>query len=127
MLLYHISVTAAIILCIHAELILPEGPLMRRQDNNATSAAVQALVDGIQNHINAQNAEKAVLSQMQTIASAPTPSPNLQQAAKDDLLAFMTCGSRIRGNNMNLSSINAQVSRGLAQVGVQDTPHSSSY
>jgi hypothetical protein len=31
-------------------------------------------------------------------------------------MSFMSAGMRIRGNNMQLSSVNPQITRGLAQV-----------
>jgi hypothetical protein len=91
---------------------------LRRQNNSTTTLAIQQLVAGIGYNIVAQNGEKAVLSQLQSLSAASTPAPVFSQAAKDDLIALMGCGSRIRSNNMNLSGVNPQVTRGLAQVRV---------
>ncbi|KIW04604.1 uncharacterized protein PV09_04352 [Verruconis gallopava] len=90
--------------------------IARRQENGTSSTIIQQLVAGIDYNIMAQNGEKAILSQMQSLVAAPTPDALLFRVAKDDLLSFMNCGSRVRSNNMNLSSVNAQVTRGLAQL-----------
>jgi hypothetical protein len=92
------------------------GPI-RRQNNDTQSIQVQQLVAGIGYNIIAQNGELSVASAMQGLVTAPTPNAVLFQVAKDDLLGFMSCGMRIRGNNMKMSSVNPQITRGLAQVG----------
>jgi len=77
---------------------------------------VAQLVAGIGFNIMAQQGEMAVASIMQALQQAPTPNPVLFKVAKDDLLSFMSAGMRIRGNNMQLSGVNPQITRGLAQL-----------
>ncbi|KAF2431618.1 hypothetical protein EJ08DRAFT_712982 [Tothia fuscella] len=77
---------------------------------------VQQLVAGLGFNVMAQKGELAVASVMQSLLQAPTPDPALFTIAKDDMLAFMSAGMRIRANNMQLSKVNPQVTRGLAQL-----------
>jgi hypothetical protein len=114
---WKISLAAILICVIDTTSELAEAAVLQRQTSNTTSSiTVQQLVAGIGNNIMAQTAEKAVLSQLQNLAATPTPDLLLLLAAKDDLLSFMACGSRIRSNNLKLSSVNPQVMRGLAQA-----------
>lgn len=94
----------------------PGRDLSAQQENSTQPVEVQQLVAGLGYNIMAQNGEAAAASAMQSILTVPTPNAVLFQAAKDDLLSFMNCGMRIRGNNMKLSSINPQITRGLAKV-----------
>ncbi|TLD36031.1 Ino eighty subunit 1 [Venturia nashicola] len=80
---------------------------------------VEQLVAGIGFNIMAQKAQVAVVSIMQSLGNAPAvPDANnmLYKVAKDDLLSFMGASMRIRGNNMQLSGVNPQITRGLAQL-----------
>jgi len=83
----------------------------------ATSGmAVQQLVAGIDYNIMAQKGEIAVVDSMKALGQLPATNPMLFQVAKDDLLSFMSASMRIRGNNMQLSGVNPQITRGLAQL-----------
>ncbi|QDS69580.1 hypothetical protein FKW77_008257 [Venturia effusa] len=80
---------------------------------------IEQLVAGIGFNIMAQKAQIAVVSMMQNLGNAstvPTANDMLFKVAKDDLLSFMGAGMRIRGNNMQLSGVNPQITRGLAQL-----------
>lgn len=98
---------------------------------------IEQLVAGLGFNIMAQKAQLAVVSIMQNLGNAPAvpaaANDMLYKVAKvinictsslddiadigqDDLLSFMGAGMRIRGNNLQLSGVNPQITRGLVQV-----------
>ncbi|KAE9964779.1 hypothetical protein BLS_008069 [Venturia inaequalis] len=111
------------------------GQLARRQASTITAAApaatepppsatptmqIEQLVAGLGFNIMAQKAQLAVVSIMQNLGNAPAvpaaANDMLYKVAKDDLLSFMGAGMRIRGNNLQLSGVNPQITRGLVQL-----------
>lgn len=118
-----------------ATTITAAAPTITGTTPSATPAMqIEQLVAGIGFNIMAQKAQIAVVSIMQNLGNAPAvPDTNamLYKVAKvvfvlsrlanidsqqDDLLSFMSAGMRIRGNNMQLSGVNPQITRGLGQV-----------